>query len=205
MSSPLDNGGVELHLCKHHLTVLMPSCSLLVQYLCAVTNLVPRALDWAWDQQLSWYTLEVWVSAEQPAVCVGTSLHPPLHFGVGKHSASYTSIECPGCQFTLRYRVWGTFYTGGHLISWHMLQPLALWWKNFLHHFSVTRMGFRGTFMLRTASNPCLVKFVDLRGLVRSQELCWLRDYLASCNHLKLQGSSSLTDRLYRTSWNGIK
>jgi len=30
--------------------------------------------------------------------------------------------------------------------------------KNFRLHFSVTKMGSRGTFMLRTASNPCLVR-----------------------------------------------
>ena len=38
-------------------------------------------------------------------------------------------------------------------------------------HFSVTRMDSRGIFMLRTASNPCLVRLADLRGLVPSQEL----------------------------------
>ena len=48
----------------------------------------------------------------------------------------------------------------------------AAWRKNFHHHFSVTRMGSRRTFVLRTASNPCLVRFTDLCGLVHSQELC---------------------------------
>jgi len=59
--------------------------------------------------------------------------------------------------------------------------------------------------MLRTASNSCLVRLADLRGLITSQELCSVRDYLASHVCLKMQGSSSSIDRLYRNSWNGIK
>jgi len=44
-------------------------------------------------------------------------------------------------------------------------------------------MGSRGTFVLRIASNPCLVV---------SQGLCWVWDYLASGDRFKLQGSSSI-------------
>ena len=38
--------------------------------------------------------------------------------------------------------------------------------KKFRLHFSVTRMGSRGTFVLRTASNPCLVRLAGESGTV---------------------------------------
>ena len=68
--------------------------------------------------------------------------------------------------------------------------PKAVHREKFLpSFFLVTRMGSRGTFVLHTASNPCLVRLAGEPGTVI---------------HLKLQGSSSI-DRLYRISWNGIK
>jgi len=50
-------------------------------------------------------------------------------------------------------------------------------------------MGPRGTFLLCTESNPRFVRLAGEPGTVI---------------RLKVQGLSSI-DRLYRTSWNGIK
>ena len=43
--------------------------------------------------------------------------------------------------------------------------------KNFLLHFSVTRMDSRGTFVLRTASNTCFVRLVGKPGTVIRHKL----------------------------------
>ena len=81
------------------------------------------------------------------------------------------------------------------LIQWRSQDTEVAWARgllaaeqNFRLHFSATRMGSRGTFVLCTVSNPCLVR---------------LGGEPSTVIRLKLQGLSSI-DQLYRTSWNGI-
>ena len=57
-------------------------------------------------------------------------------------------------------------------------------------HFSVTRMGSRDTFVLRTASNPCLVV---------SQELCWVwNQWLGNIKKIYIYSHDILTHVMSR-------
>jgi len=79
--------------------------------------------------------------------------------------------------------------------------------KKISHSFFSYQDGLLWHFHASHCKQSLLSKVSRLCGLVPSQELCWVWDYLATHDRLKLkmQSLSFLIDWLYRTSWNGIK